>query len=174
FSREQPQTASETAIRPTIVRAKRQAGIDYDGVPESLADAVVEPGDVGYARVKSTYMRAGTPGIVFQVKNVDQIVEVLSFARSHADLPLSIRSGGHGISGRSTNKGGIVIDLSKLNRIEILDEATRRVRLEPGARWKDVADTLQPYGWALTSGDYGGVGVGGLATAGGVGWLARS
>src|SRR5690606_8390066 len=82
-------------------------------------------------------------------------------------------SGGHGISGRSTNTGGIVIDLSRMNRIEILDEATRRVRIEPGARWKDVADTLQPYGWALTSGDYGGVGVGGLATAGGVGWLAR-
>lgn len=173
LNREQPQTASEAAIRPTIVRAKRHAGIDYDGVPESLADAVIEPGDVGYARVKSTYMRAGTPGIVFQVKNVDQIVEALSFARSHADLPLAIRSGGHGISGRSTNKGGIVIDLSKLNRIEILDEATRRVRLEPGARWKDVAAALAPYGWALSSGDYGGVGVGGLATAGGIGWLAR-
>ncbi len=32
---------------------------------------------------------------------------------------------------------------------------------------------LAPYGWALSSGDYGGVGVGGLATAGGVGWLVR-
>ena len=28
-------------------------------------------------------------------------------------------------------------------------------------------------GWALSSGDYGGVGVGGLATAGGIGWLVR-
>jgi hypothetical protein len=47
------------------------------------------------------------------------------------------------------------------------------VRIEPGARWMDVAAFLAPYGWALSSGDYGGVGVGGLATAGGIGWLAR-
>lgn len=37
----------------------------------------------------------------------------------------------------------------------------------------DVAAALAPYGWALSSGDYGGVGVGGLATAGGIGWLVR-
>jgi FAD/FMN-containing dehydrogenase len=86
---------------------------------------------------------------------------------------MSVRSGGHGISGRSTNDGGIVIDLSALNTIEILDKATRRIRLGPGARWMDVAAALAPHGWALSSGDYGGVGVGGLATAGGIGWLAR-
>src|SRR5690606_25939518 len=33
---------------------------------------------------------------------------------------------------------------------------------------------LQPHGWALSSGDYGGVGVGGLATTGGIGFLNRS
>ena len=88
-------------------------------------------------------------------------------------VPLAIRSGGHGISGRSTNDGGIVIDLSKMTAIEVLDESTRRVRIEPGARWSDVAAALAPHGWALSSGDYGGVGVGGLATAGGIGWLVR-
>ena len=37
----------------------------------------------------------------------------------------------------------------------------------------DVAAALEPYGWGLSSGDYGGVGVGGLATTGGIGWLVR-
>jgi FAD/FMN-containing dehydrogenase len=37
----------------------------------------------------------------------------------------------------------------------------------------DVAAVLGERGWALSSGDYGGVGVGGLATAGGIGWLVR-
>lgn len=168
-----PQPLAETTLRPAAVRAKRFRGIDYDSVPASLTDAVIEPGDVHYGRVKSTYIRGGSPGIVFQVKNTDQVVEALAFARLYPHLPLGIRSGGHGISGRSTNRGGIVIDLSRLNRIEVLDETTRRVRIEPGARWMDVAAALAPYGWALSSGDYGGVGVGGLATAGGVGWLVR-
>lgn len=160
-------------VRRSAVRAKRREGIAYDDVPESLRSTVIEPGDVDYARVKSTYLRGGAPGIVFMVRNTDDVVEALAFARKHTHLPLSIRSGGHGVSGRSTNDGGIVINLSKLNTIEVIDRATRRVRIGPGARWMHVAEALQPYGWALSSGDYGGVGVGGLATAAGVGWLSR-
>lgn len=160
-------------VRHAAVRAKRREGIDYDGVPASLADAAVEPGDADYSRVKSTYARGGAPGLILQVKNADEVVEALAFTRAHPHLPLAIRSGGHGISGRSTNDGGIVIDLSRLDTIEVLDRSTRRVRIGPGARWMDVAAALAPYGWALSSGDYGGVGVGGLATAGGIGWLAR-
>ncbi|MCA0455299.1 MAG: LLM class flavin-dependent oxidoreductase [Chloroflexi bacterium] len=161
------------AMRSSAARAKRREGIQYDSVPASLANSVIEPGDVQYGRVKSTYMRAGSPGIVIQPKNVDEVVEALTFARQHPNVALSVRSGGHGISGRSTNRNGIVIDLARLNKIEVLDEATRRVRIQPAARWMDVALALEPYGWALSSGDYGGVGVGGLATAGGVGWLVR-
>jgi FAD/FMN-containing dehydrogenase len=142
-------------------------------VSASLAAAAIEPGDFGYSRVKSTYIRGGSPGLVLQVQNTAEVVDALAFARSHRDLPLAIRSGGHGISGRSTNDGGIVIDLSRMNTIEVVDQAARRVRMGPGARWMDVAAALAPYGWALSSGDYGGVGVGGLATAGGVGWLSR-
>src|SRR5699024_11805143 len=57
---------------------------------------------------------------------------------------------------------------------EVLDLPTRRVRIEPGARWGEVAAALRPYGWALSSGDSGGVGVGGLATTGGIGFLGRA
>jgi alkanesulfonate monooxygenase SsuD/methylene tetrahydromethanopterin reductase-like flavin-dependent oxidoreductase (luciferase family) len=159
-------------VRSAAALAARRDDIDYDGLPESLAAVAIEPGDFGYARVRSTYMRGGAPGLVLQPRDVDQVAEALAFARDQ-DVPLSLRSGGHGISGRSTNDGGVVIDLSRLNRIEVLDEAQRLVRIEAGARWKDVAAALAPHGWALSSGDYGGVGVGGLATAGGIGWLAR-
>ena len=158
----------------TEEHAGRPAGIDYEAVPASLKEAAIRPGDSSYRRVRSTFFRGGTPSIVFQVKNTEQVMEALAFARLHPHLPLSLRSGGHGISGRSTNDGGIVIDLSPMNKIEILDEATRRVRVEPGARWAEVAAALAPYGWALTSGDNGGVGVGGLATSGGIGLFARA
>ena len=88
-------------------------------------------------------------------------------------MPLAIRSGGHGISGRSTNDGGIVLDLGKLDSIEIIDAHTGKIRVGPGARWGEVARVLQPHGLGMSSGDFGEVGVGGLTTAGGIGLVGR-
>ncbi|WP_139123088.1 FAD-binding oxidoreductase, partial [Cellulosimicrobium cellulans] len=156
---------------------RRRAGIDYDAVPPSLAERAVEPGDAAHVAVRSTYLRGGTPGLVLRPRDTAEVVEALAFARAQEvtrRVPLSVRSGGHGISGRSTNDGGIVVDLGALDAIEVLDERERLVRLGPGARWGDVAAALAPRGWAITSGDSGGVGVGGLATAGGIGWLGRA
>ncbi|BDV29500.1 LLM class flavin-dependent oxidoreductase [Microbacterium terricola] len=161
----------EASGRSAIALARRREGIAYDDVPAGLR--VVEPGDFDYADVSSTYMRGGAPGIVLQPKSTAQVAEAIRFAGRHPDLPLAVRSGGHGISGRSTNDGGIVIDLRHLNAIEVRDEGRRLVRVGPGARWMEVAAVLGEHGWALSSGDYGAVGVGGLATAGGIGWLAR-
>lgn len=169
-----PGALSSRPIRRADAREKRRPGIGYDEVPAALADTAVEPGDAAFGRVRSTYLRGGDPGLVLRPGDVDEVVSAVEFARSHRHLPLGIRSGGHGISGRSTNDGGLVIDLGRLNEITVLDEAGRLVRLGPGARWRDVAAALQPHGWALSSGDYGGVGVGGLATAGGIGFLSRS
>jgi alkanesulfonate monooxygenase SsuD/methylene tetrahydromethanopterin reductase-like flavin-dependent oxidoreductase (luciferase family)/FAD/FMN-containing dehydrogenase len=169
--RERAAAGTDTGVvRRASVIASRRDGIDYDGVPAGVT--AIEPGDLGFAGVRSTYMRGGSPGLVLRPADTAQVVEALAFARRN-DVRLAIRSGGHGISGRSTNDGGIVIDLGAMNAIEILDEGSRRIRVQPGARWADVAAALEPYGWALSSGDYGGVGVGGLATAGGIGWLAR-
>ena len=88
-------------------------------------------------------------------------------------MPLAVRSGGHGISGRSTNDGGIVIDVGAIDGVEVLDRRGGWCASAPGARWGDVAQALAPHGLAMSSGDYGDVGVGGLATAGGIGFLAR-
>lgn len=168
-----PGALSDRPLRRADVLARRQPDIAYDDVPDELAERAVEPGDAAFSTVRSTYLRGGRPGLVLRPSNVPQVVDAVSFARKHQHLPLGLRSGGHGISGRSTNDGGLVIDVGALNEITVLDEATRLVRIGPGARWRDVATALQPHGWALSSGDYGGVGVGGLATAGGIGFLAR-
>lgn len=168
-----PAVLSRSRPRRADVRAKRRPGIGYDEVPASLVDRAIEPGDPGFARVRSTYLRGGDPGLVLRPRTPEEVASAVAFARKHRSLPLGIRSGGHGISGRSTNDGGLVIDFGAMNTIDVLDESSRRVRIGPGARWRAVASALHPYGWALSSGDYGGVGVGGLATTGGIGYLNR-
>jgi FAD/FMN-containing dehydrogenase len=114
-------------------------------------------------------MRSGSPGLVLRPGTAAEVAEALAFARKQ-EVPLAVRSGGHGISGRSTNDGGIVIDLSRLDSVSVTGA---RVRVGPGASWGHVAQSLEPSGLAMSSGDYGDVGVGGLATAGGIGFLAR-
>ena len=47
----------------------------------------------------------GSPGLVLRPRTPDEVAEALAFARAQ-DVPLAVRSGGHGISGRSTNDGG--------------------------------------------------------------------
>ncbi|MFC8191710.1 LLM class flavin-dependent oxidoreductase [Cellulomonas sp. NPDC057328] len=158
-------------VRSVAQLARRAAGIDYDAVPAGL-DAV-EPGDRRYASLRSTYMRRGEPGLVLLPRTVEEVVDGLAYARRQRG-PLAVRSGGHGISGRSTNDGGVVLDLGRLDQVEVVDAARRRVRLGAGATWGAVAAALAPRGWAISSGDYGGVGVGGLATTGGIGLLGRS
>jgi hypothetical protein len=166
-------TLTGEVVRNPKARALRREGIDYDRLPAALRSNAIEPGDRGYAKVRSTYLYTGTPGVVIRPESADEVAQALTFAREQ-DRPLSVRSGGHGISGRSTNDGGVVIDLAKLDQISVLDPAGGRIRLGPGARWGQVARTLAPYGLAMSSGDYGDVGVGGLATAGGIGFLART
>ena len=167
-------TVAAEARRGATALALRRDGIDYDAIPAALAASAIEPGDRGHADVRHNYLRSGNPGLVLLPSTPAEVAEALGYARAQ-DVPIGVRSGGHGVSGRSTNDGGIVIDLRKLNTIEPLDDAGHpdRVRIGVGATWGEVASVLAPRGLAISSGDYGGVGVGGLATTGGIGLLGR-
>lgn len=165
-------TPDGEVVRSPKALELRSSHIAYDAVPASLKRSAVEPGDKDYERFRSTYVRTGSPGLVLRPESAQGVAEALGFAQAQ-EVPLAIRSGGHSMAGASTNDGGVVLNLSRLNRIEVLDPAARKVRVEAGARWSQVAETLRPHGLAISSGDYGGVGVGGLATAGGIGFLGR-
>lgn len=165
-------TAPAATRRGARAISLRRTGIDYDALPAALAERAVEPGDQGYDAVRHNYLRSGSPGLVLRPRTPEEVAEALAYTQRQ-DVPLAVRSAGHGISGRSTNDGGIVLDLGAFSGIDVLDAATRRVRLGAGATWGHVAEALVPHGWAITSGDYGGVGVGGLATTAGIGLLGR-
>ncbi|WP_406368742.1 hypothetical protein [Streptomyces sp. NBC_01546] len=49
-----------------------------------------------------------------RVRGSGGIATALAHSRT-AGLSLAVRSGGHGISGRSTNEDGLVVDLSRLD-----------------------------------------------------------
>ena len=123
----------------------------------------------------STYMRGGSPGLVLRPATRRRGRRRRSaFARGTQTVPLRRpqRRPRHQrpVDQRRRHRHR---PLPAERRSRCSTRRRRRVRIGAGARWKDVAAALAPHGWALSSGDYGGVGVGGLATAGGIGWLVR-
>lgn len=169
FIRDRVDTARRIASAATTVPAGRM--FRDVPIPAALAVRVSMPGDPGYRRYTSSYFRGARPGLVIRPESPEEVQDAVRFAARHRDVPLGLFSGGHGLSGRSLNTGGIVIALDALNGIDVGEE--NRVRVGPGARWSEVATALAPHGLAITAGDYGGVGVGGLATTAGIGWFAR-
>jgi FAD/FMN-containing dehydrogenase len=138
-----------------------------------LGPVSLRTGDEGYDAAATVYMRTGTPGLVVRARQPEDIAAAVRHA-VEGDLPLSVRSGGHSAQAWGTNDGGVVIDVGGFDSIELLHEETGRVRIGTGAVWGDVAAQLGEWGLSLTSGDTKSVGVGGLTTGGGIGWMVRN
>ena len=88
------------------------------------------------------------------------------------ELPLAVRSGGHSLAHLSVVDDALVIDLTLMKRIRI-DPETRIARVQPGATSGDLARPANALGLALTTGDTYSVGMGGLTTGGGIGFMVR-
>src|SRR3989442_5216500 len=65
-------------------------------------------------------------------------------------LQITPRGGGTGWCGGSVpNRGGVLIDMRKMNRILALDSDGRTVTTEAGVTWKDLEDFVESKGFAL-------------------------
>lgn len=128
------------------------------------------PGDPGYDEARTTVAGTADPAVVLRPTSTDEVAAAVSYARDH-DLELAVRSGGHNALNFGNIDGGAVIDVSRLDTVEVLGEG--RVRLGAGVKWGNAATALAEHGLAITSGDTISVGVGGLTQAGGIGWMVR-
>ena len=138
-----------------------------------IAGEVVVPDSPAYDDLRNVFNRAGSPAVIVRGHSNDDIVTALRFAREQ-QLTVSVRSGGHGLSGLATNNGGLVLDLTPFNKVELLDPERSLVRIGAGARWGEVAKALAAHNLAISSGDTNQVGVGGLTLGGGIGWMVRT
>jgi FAD/FMN-containing dehydrogenase len=112
-----------------------------------------------------------SPLAIVRAADADDVAAGVAFARNHA-LPLAVRSGGHSVAGHSMADGAVVIDLSRMKAIAI-DPAMRIARVGAGVTSGDLAGPAAAHGLALSTGDTASVGMGGLVTGGGIGFMVR-
>jgi FAD/FMN-containing dehydrogenase len=111
------------------VRAiKRLEGVTWKDDGETINDA-------------SCLNRVDLYGTV-EVRSVDDIAKVLAFARANK---LAVTAAGvkHSMGGHAFRKGGIVLDMTKFNRI-VLNEADKTMTVQSGATWHDIQNVLHP------------------------------
>src|SRR5215211_7579236 len=126
-----------------------------------------ESARVGWARQFSKF-----PLVIVFCQNVQDVVNAISWCREH-DVAFRARSGRHALEGWSSLDGGVVIDVSDMNRIDV-DESAGVATVQTGATQGAVVEALGKRGYTIPSGGEGTPGIGGVTLGGGIGWLSRS
>jgi FAD/FMN-containing dehydrogenase len=111
------------------------------------------------------------PLAIVRVQNEYDVAAAVNFAREQG-VPLAIRSGGHSVALHSMIDEALVVDFSGYKRV-VVDPQERIAYVQPGATSGDLAGPAGEHGLALSTGDARSVGMGGLTTGGGIGFMVR-
>ncbi|KAE8164849.1 hypothetical protein BDV40DRAFT_286721 [Aspergillus tamarii] len=109
-------------------------------------------------------------GVVVMPTETDDVRTALLWAQEH-NIDLAVKGGGHSVAGTSSSDGGLVIDLSRMNKVTA-DTEKKTLTVQGGAVWKDVDEAGAEHGLAAVGGTVNHTGVGGLTLGGGYGWLS--
>jgi FAD/FMN-containing dehydrogenase len=128
-------------------------------------------GDDGYDAARKIYnaMIDHRPAIIARCAGVADVIDAVNFARSN-HLLVSVRGGGHNVSGNAACDGGLMIDLSPMKSVRV-DPESKTARAEPGVTWGEFDHETQAFGLATTGGLVSTTGIAGLTLGGGLGWL---
>jgi FAD/FMN-containing dehydrogenase len=140
---------------------------------EQVRGQVITESDAGYEDARRVFnaMIDRRPSVIVLCLDTSDVVAAVNFAREN-NLDVAVRGGGHSVPGFGTVDGGLVIDLSGMQRVDV-DPDRRTARAQGGATWGIFNDATAAHGLGTTGGVVSTTGVGGLTLGGGIGYLAR-
>jgi FAD/FMN-containing dehydrogenase len=140
---------------------------------ESLRGELILAEDAGYDDARSIWnaMIDRRPALIVRCLGVADVVTGVKFAREHG-LILSIKGGGHNISGLAVCEEGLMLDMSRMRGVWV-DPSTRTARAQAGCLLGDVDRETQLHGLASVLGFISNTGIAGLTLGGGFGYLTR-
>ncbi|MDQ3045177.1 MAG: FAD-binding oxidoreductase [Chloroflexota bacterium] len=136
-----------------------------------LRGRLILPQDADYDEIRRVFnaMIDRRPAAIARCTETHDVVEAVRFAVRHG-VPVSVRGGGHGVSGHCVSDDGLMIDLSLMKEIEVdVDRAV--VKAEPGLRLGEFIVATEQYGLVSPTGTVSDTGIAGLTLGAGYGWL---
>ncbi len=161
---QQPPVSRSSEIDEATIRSFRA----------SLRGDVLLPSDAGYDAARTIWnaMIDRRPGLIARCADAGDVVASVQFAREQ-HLPVAVRAGGHGVAGKAISDGGLTIDLTPMQGLQI-DPARRIAVADAGLTWGTFDREAQVFGLATTGGIVPSTGIAGLTLGGGIGYLMRS
>lgn len=108
------------------------------------------------------------PDLIVQARSEDDVVAAVNFARD-AGMKITTRSGGHSWSGCYLRNGGVLLDVSRFQQVEI-DAKTGIAKVGPGVLGRSLNEQLAQKGLAFPTAHCGMVPISGFLLGGGLGW----
>jgi FAD/FMN-containing dehydrogenase len=137
-----------------------------------IEGTVVTPASSAYDRDKvlvDSRFDGAHPRAIVYCESAEDVEKTVRWAQKHA-IHIVPRCGGHSYAGYSTTSKGVVVDVSRMNRVHLHGGIAT---VGAGARLIDVYGGLAPLGLTIPAGSCPTVGIAGLALGGGVGYAGR-
>ena len=113
-----------------------------------------------------------SPLVIIQPENTEDVCKAIKFAGQH-NLKVTAKGGGHSACGTCLVDNGLVLDMSKMKRIDMYPEQ-HLVKVSAGVLNKELDRATLKHSQALPLGTCGDVGVIGSTIGGGIGFLSRA
>lgn len=157
-------------MTPADEQSSRDATLD--ALAERLRGPLLRPGDPAYDDARRVWNARvdREPAAITRCAGPADVIAGVEAARE-GDIPLSVKGGGHHVSGAAVCEGGLTLDLGPMDWVQV-DPDEQTARVGAGATWGDVDHETQAFGLAVPGGQDPNIGVAGLTLGGGVGWLS--
>jgi FAD/FMN-containing dehydrogenase len=156
-----------------VQTSSRPDSLSIPDLRTRLTGRVIAPDDGEYDPARR--VAAGgidrRPAVIVRPVDEADVATGIAVARE-TGLELAVRSGGHSGAGHGVTDGGIVLDLRDLASLDI-DVAGRTAWAGAGLTAGAYTAAVGAHGLATGFGDTGSVGLGGITTGGGIGYLVR-
>jgi len=121
---------------------------DYNVLKRFVGDNNIKMGD--NIDPKYSHDQLGSaenmPEIYIQVEDKYQVSKIMTYAYEQS-IPVTIRGAGTGLVGASVPVlGGILLDMSSMNKIIELDQENLTLTVQPGVKLFEIYDAVEPLG----------------------------
>jgi len=149
---------------------------DKAALNESVKGKVYWRGDEAYETARgATAYRANKPKrypqLIVLPEDEKDVITAVKFAKQ-TGLKVTTRSGGHSWSSAHIRDNCLLIDMSRMQSVEI-DSATQTLWTNPGVIGSVINAQLEPHGLIVPTAHHPSPGIGGFCMNGGFGWNSR-